>query len=130
PSGCPGSPLQQTATRHNGSPGGESGMRKFLFGFGLILACTTGAAQEPLTLFGIPFNQPLTLPECPWKEVRDFTKADRRATRREYDNWTFSETLCFSQHPNIGQPVIDGSVSFIFPLNARPSMGGVGGRIV
>lgn len=103
-------------------------MRAFVLG--LVLAASPAAAQAPLTLFGIPFNEPLNLPECPWRETRDYMSRDRKATKREYTNTTFSDSLCFTQYPNIGQPLADGTVSFIFPLREQPSMGRLGGRVV
>jgi hypothetical protein len=87
-------------------------------------------SQEPITLFGIPFNQPISVPECPWKDARDYMSRDRKATKREYNNTHFSDALCYTQHLNIGQPPADGKISFVFPLSKAPSMGRVSGRLV
>lgn len=85
--------------------------------------------QEPITIFGIPFNQQLTIPECPWKIVRDYMSTDKKATKREYNNIHFSEVLCYMQYSNIGNPLADDRVNFVFPLLKKPSMGRLGGRI-
>lgn len=104
-------------------------MRTVLLALALS-AALPAVAQEPLTLFGIPFNQPLSMPECPWKDVRDYMSRDRKATKREYNNIHFSDALCYTQHRNIGQPPTDGNVSFVFPLSKAPSMGRLSGRLV
>jgi hypothetical protein len=104
--------------------------RKTFLALLAVLAVQPVMAQEPLTLFGIPFNQSLAIPECPWKDVRDYMSRDRKATKREYNNIHFSDTLCYTQHRNIGQPPTDGNVSFVFPLSKAPSMGRLNGRLV
>ncbi len=95
-----------------------------------VATISPAMSQEPITLFGIPFNQPMAVPECPWKDARDYMSRDRKATKREYNNIHFSDTLCYTQHLNIGQPPADGKVSFVFPLSKAPSMGRLSGRLV
>ncbi len=104
--------------------------RKALLFLLATFAANTALAHEPITIFGIQFNQAIAVPECPWKEVRDSFSRDRKATKREYSNLYFSETLCYTQLSNIGQPPKDGNVGFIFPLSKEPSMGRLGGRLV
>ena len=89
-------------------------------------------AQDGIALFGIPFNQPLSMQECPWKDVPDFANLsrDRKATKRDYMSTRFSDTLCYTQLANIGEPPVDGSVGFVFPLAQAPSMGQISGRLV
>lgn len=95
-----------------------------------VATISPAMSQEPITLFGISFNQPIAVPECPWKDVRDYMSRDRKATKREYNNVHFSDTLCYTQYMNIGQPPTDGTVSFVFPLSKAPSMGRLSGRVV
>ncbi|WFC43234.1 hypothetical protein [Pseudoxanthomonas sp. SE1] len=103
----------------------------------LLLAGAATAQDGSFAVFGIPFGVPLTVPECTWREGRDYMSADRRATKREYKNamWSDESGPCFIQSlRNIGKPIEEGeSVSILFPLQERPSMskrGSLGVRIV
>lgn len=95
--------------------------------FVLALAAGGVAAQEPLTLFGIPFNEPLSLPECRWETMRSAQPPHEQS--REYVDLGW-EGMCFSRLRGIGEPVDDASYSIHFPREEAPSMGKVSVEVV
>lgn len=94
--------------------------------FALALAVAPAAAQEPLTLFGIPFNEPLNLPECRWETMRSAQPPHEQS--REYVDLGW-EGMCFSRLRGVGEPITDGFYSIHFPREERPSMGNVGVQV-
>lgn len=92
----------------------------------LAFAPQPSSATEPFSVFGIPFGAPFEVPECPWRESRNYLSPDRTAKQREYTQTSYSGTdgPCFVQSlRNIGSPIPEGdNVSVLFPLKDSPSM--------
>lgn len=84
-------------------------------------------AQQPLTVFGIPIDASLSVPECPWKMGHEFYDTKKDPLHPVYTA-TYSAPEsgpCFLQiTKDTGQPLHDGSkVSIIFPAGKDPTLG-------
>ena len=99
--------------------------------FGLIVCAALGTnakAQEPLTVFGIGFDQPLKMAECEWK-TRDklrISRSEPKSKENFYSGGWPKDGPCYERSPRkVGSAMAldDETVSIKFPLSQEPKLG-------